>query len=184
MANWLTESEHAYSYLYNFYDGNKNLPRYNDEVFFGYSGCVRQILLVTLNAMRENWGLNWYNTDNVNRQAIFSEIAAEIWVKSGFSFDVNALIKFQNWVFVAAQKTPQLLNYLKGGSFSDFVNVKTAITDVSSKVSSGISNAVDVVKEIITIPSESVNLVARIAPAVKWAAIIWGASKIIKAIKA
>jgi len=183
MANWLTESEYAYKNLYDFYNGNKNLPRYNDEVFFGYSGCVRQILLVTLNAMRENWGLNWYNTDNVNRQAIFSEIAAEIWAKSGFAFDVNALIKFQNWVFVAAQKTPQLLNYLKGGSYGDFVNIQTAISDVSDKVSSGISSAVDVVKEVITIPSESVNLFTRIAPALKWIAIMYGITKIYKFVK-
>ena len=60
----------------------------------------------------------------------------------------------------------------------------TNISDaISNAVSTVTDTAVDIVKTVVTVPSESADLVAQLAPAVKWAAIIWGTTKLLKAFK-
>lgn len=161
--------------------GSQNLPVDDTGVFKGYNGVTKTVCLVTLNAMRDNWGLNWYTSNNVQRAAAFAEIASDVWMMQGRTCDISGIITFENWAFVAAKGVPEILDYFAGGVYGDLTNV---FVDTKEKVTSAASTAADAVKNILTTPSDAAGLVAKIAPAVKWAAIIWGASKIIKAIKA
>lgn len=180
MAYWLSEADNVYEAIYRFY-GGRNLPTSEKDVFKGFSGCNRVVLLVTINAMRENWSLGWFTDNKVRRDAAFAEIAADVWLKSDFKADISGIVTFENWVFVAAKSSPNLVGYFSGGTYGDLTNIATAATDLVTDVASG---AVDVVKNIITIPADSAGLVAQIAPWIKWGAILWGASKLVKVLKA
>lgn len=183
MAYWLSEANNVYNRIRSFYGSQsaRNLPTDETGVFKGYAGVTKTVCLVTINAMRENWGLGWYTADNVQRAAAFAEIAGEIWAKQGFACDVNGIVTFENWCFVAAKGVPAILDYFAGGVYGDLNNV---FVDTKEMVTSAASTAADAVKNILTTPSDAAGLVAKLTPAIKWAAIIWGASKLIKAIKA
>lgn len=183
MAYWLSEANNVYNRIRNFYGSQSaaNLPADESGVFKGYAGVTKMVCLVTINAMRDNWGLDWFTGDNVRRAAAFAEIAAEVWQKDGFKCDLNGIITFENWCFVAAKGVPAILDYFAGGVYGDTTNV---FINTKEMVTSAASTAADAVKNILTTPSDAAGLVAKFTPAIKWAAIIWGASKIIKAIKA
>lgn len=180
MAYWLSEANNVYEAVYRTYSG-QNMPTGENDVFFGFKGCTKVVLLVLINSMRENWSLGWFTDDRVKREAAFAEIAADVWMQSNFQCDISGLVKFENWVFVAAKKYPAMVEYFSGGTYGDLTNIATAATDLVTDVASG---AVEVVKNIITIPADSAGLVAQIAPWLKWGAIIWGASKVVKVLKA
>lgn len=179
MAYWLTEANNAYEAVYKKF-GGQQLPTDENGVFFDFPGCTKVVLLYTINAMRENWDLNWYDGNATTRAAAFSEIAADVWTNSGFTASIPGIIKFENWVFVAAKSNENLRRYFAGGEYGQLTNISDAISNAVSTVT---DTAVDIVKTVVTVPSESAGLVAQLAPAVKWAAIIWGASKILKALK-
>ena len=177
MAYWLTEANKAYEAIYNKFSGQQ-LPKDETGVFFGFSGCNKVVLLYTINAMRENWALGWFDGNATQRAAAFAEIAADVWTNSGFTADLNGIIKFENWVFVATKSNANLQRYFAGGEYGQLTNISDALTNAVSTVT---DTAVEIVKTVVTVPSESAGLVAKLAPAVKWAAILWGASKIFKA---
>lgn len=179
MAYWLTEANKVYEAVYKFY-GGRQLPKDESGVFFGFDGCNKVVLLYTINAMRENWSLGWFTDNATQRAAALSEIAADVWTDSKFTASIPGIIKFENWVFVAAKSNANLQRYFSGGEYGQLTNISDAITNAVSNVT---NTAVDIVKTVVTVPSESAGLVAKWAPAVKWAAIIWGASKVLKAFK-
>lgn len=182
MAYWLTEANNVYNRIRTFYGSQStaNLPTDETGVFKGYAGVTKMVCLVTINAMRENWDLGWFTGDNVTRAAAFSEIAADVWTNSGFTASIPGIITFENWVFVATKANANLQRYFAGGEYGQLTNISDALTNAVSTVT---NTAVDIVKTVVTVPSESAGLVAKWAPAVKWAAIIWGASKVLKAFK-
>ena len=161
---WLSEADNAYEAIYNFY-GGRNLPTGENDVFFGFTGCTKVVLLVTINAMRENWGLGWYTDDNVQRAAGFADIAADVWRMNNFACDYNGIVKFENWVFVACKDLPNLLEYMAGGSYGDLTNIANAFVEKTGAV---FNKAVDVVKNVLTIPGESVTLAQKLT---RWATI-------------
>lgn len=179
MAYWLTEANNVYEAVYKFY-GGQQLPKDETGVFFGFEGCNKIVLLYTINAMRENWALGWYEGNATTRAAAFSEIAADVWTNSGFTASIQGIIKFENWVFVATKSNANMQRYFAGGEYGQLTNISDALTNAVSTVT---DTAVDIVKTVVTVPSESAGFVAKLAPAVKWAAIIWGASKIFKVFK-
>ena len=179
MSYWLTEANKVYEAVYNFY-GGRQLPNDESGVFFGFDGCNKVVLLYIINSMRDNWALGWYTDNDTARAAAFSEIAADVWTESGFKASIPGIIKFENWVFVATKDNANMQRYFAGGEYGQLTNISDAITNAVSTVT---NTAVDIVKTVITVPSESAGLVAKLAPAVKWAAIIWGASKLLKAFK-
>ena len=182
MAYWLSEANNVYNRIRSFYGSQSaaNLPADESGVFKGYAGVTKMVCLVTINAMRDNWSLNWFTSDNVRRAAAFAEIAAEVWQKAGFNCDISGIITFENWCFVAANGVPAILDYFAGGVYGDTTNV---FIDTKELITNAASTAADAVKNILTTPSESAGLIAKWAPTVKWAAIIWGSYKILKAIK-
>lgn len=181
MAYWLSEANNVYNRIRSFYGSQSVLPTDESGIFKGYAGVTKMVCLVTINTMRDNWSLNWFSGDNVRREAAFAEIAADVWLKDGCKCDLSGIITFENWAFVAAKGVPAILDYFAGGIYGDTTNV---FVDTKEIVKNAASTAEDAVKTILTTPSDAAGLVAKIAPMVKWAAIIWGASKIIKAIKA
>lgn len=183
MAFWLSEANNVYNRIRSFYGSQsvRNLPTDESGVFKGYAGVTKTVCLVTIDAMRNNWGLDWYTSNNVQRAAAFAEIAADVWMQQGRTCDIAGIIAFENWCFVAAKGVPAILDYFAGGVYGDLTNV---FVDTKEMVTSAASTAADAVKNILTTPSDAAGLVAKLTPAIKWAAIIWGASKIIKAIKA
>ena len=181
MAYWLSEANKVYEALYLFYNRNANLPQTDTGIFKGYAGCTKIVLLYTINALRENWQSGWYSDNSTQRAAGIAEVAGLVWAQTNFQADVNGIITFCNWVFVATKSSPDLQRYFAGGEYGQLTNIGTALTNVVQDVTGG---AVEIVKNVLTVPSDTATLVQKIAPAVKWAAIIWGASKLIKAIKA
>lgn len=183
MAYWLSEANNVYNRIRIFYGSQsaRNLPTDESGVFKGYTGVTKMVCLVTINAMRDNWGLDWYTSNDVQRAAAFAEIAADVWMMQGRTCDIAGIITFENWCFVAAKGVPAILDYFAGGVYGDLTNV---FVDTKEIVTSAASTAADAVKNILTTPSDAAGLVAKLTPAFKWAAIIWGTSKIIKAIKA
>lgn len=179
MSYWLTEANKVYEAVYKFY-GGRQLPNDESGVFFGFDGCTKVVLLYTINAMRDNWDLGWFTGNDTTRAAAFSEIAADVWTNSGFKASIQGIIKFQYWVYAATKSNANLQRYFSGGEYGQLTNISDALTNAVSTVT---NTAVDIVKTVVTVPSESAGLVAKWAPAVKWAAIIWGASKILKAFK-
>lgn len=181
MAYWLSEANNVYNRIRSFYGSQSVLPTDESGVFKGYAGVTKIVCLVTINAMRDNWSLNWFTADNVRREAAFAEIAADVWLKNGCNGSIPGIITFENWCFVAAKGVPEILDYFAGGVYGDTTNVFVNTKDI---ITSAASTAADAVETILTTPSDAAGLVAKIAPFAKWAVIIWGASKIIKAIKA
>lgn len=175
MAFSLNDANNVYEAMRRFYGGDK-LPADYPGDFMGFSGVHKIVLLVTINAMRENWNLGWFTDDNEKRAIAFSEIAAEVWMEDKFQCDINGIIKFENWVFVACKSNPKMIEYFSGGTYGDLTDV---FTTTKEKISDVATSAKDVIKEIVTIPGESVNLVSKIGPWLKWIVIIYGASKVL-----
>lgn len=180
MAYWLSEANNVYEAIYKQF-GGRNMPVGETDVFFGFRGCTKTVLLVLINALRDNWGLGWYTSDKSKRDAAFAEIAAIVWMDDNFKCDVSGLVKFENWVFVACADSAAVRNYFAGGDYGDLTNIATAASNVVTNV---IDTGKDLVTNILTVPGDSANLVAKVAPWLKWAAIIWGASKVFKILKA
>ena len=178
MAFSLNEANNAYNAVRRFYgsQGERHLPADENGLFMDFAGVNKIVLLVTINAMRENWDLGWFTNDNTQRAAAFSEIAAEVWMLDKFQCDINGIIKFENWVFVACNANENLIRYFSGGVYGDLTDV---FTTTKEKITDIATSAKDVITDIVTIPGESVNLVSKIGPWLKWIVIIYGASKIL-----
>lgn len=176
---WLSEANNVYEALYKFY-GGRQLPTGTNDVFFGFPGCTKTVCLVTINAMRDNWGLGWFTDNKTQRDAAFSEIAAGVWMDSKFNADINGIIKFENWVYVAAKSSSAMQGYFAGGDYGDLTNIATAARDAINSI---VSTGKDIVTSVLTVPGDSVNLVTKLTPFLKWAAILWGVSKVVKVLK-
>ena len=156
-----------YAAVRRFYGNNANMPDDNTGVFFqasgaGFAGCTKGILVKTIEALQKTAG--WLDTpDNATRQSIFEYIAREIGVAG--NCDPSGILKFCNWCYIAAMGTPEIYNYFAtpGSKYS-------IIDDIVSRVSTGISENVDAVKENVDyLVTPSSTTYARINPVIKWA---------------
>lgn len=110
--------------------GWQNMPK-NDAAapFFGFSGCTRSNLESVLLAMRSDSGAG-VGLTAAARQSYFARIAWDISAATGA--DYNGLIKFCNWVFVAANKDSDVMDWLGGESFTTIDYIVKTITDTVS----------------------------------------------------
>lgn len=156
-----------YAAVRRFYGNNANMPDDNTGVFFqasgaGFAGCTKGILVKTIEALQKTAG--WLDApDNATRQSIFEYIAREIGVAG--NCDPSGILKFCNWCYVAAMGTPEIYNYFAtpGSKYS-------IIDDIVSRVSTGVSENIESVKENVNyLVTPSSTTYARINPVIKWA---------------
>lgn len=156
-----------YAAVRRFYGDNPNMPDDSTGVFFqasgvGFAGCTKSILVKTIEILQKTAG--WLDApDNPTRQAIFEYISKEIGIAG--NCDPAGLLKFCNWCYVAAMGKPEIYNY-----FSEPGNKYTIIDDVVARVSTGVSENVEAVKENVEyLVTPSSTTYARINPVIKWA---------------
>lgn len=156
-----------YAAIRRFYGNNPNMPDDTTGVFFqasgaGFAGCTRGILVKTIEALQKTAG--WLDApDNATRQSIFEYVAREIGVAG--NCDPSGILKFCNWCYIAAKGTPEIYNY-----FATAGSKYTIIDDIVARVSTGISENVEAVKENVDyLVTPSSTTYARINPVVKWA---------------
>ena len=156
-----------YAAVRRFYGNNANMPDDTTGVFFqasgaGFAGCTKGILVKTIEALQKTAG--WLDApDNVTRQNIFEYLAREIGVAG--NCEMSGILKFCNWCYVAAKGVPEIYNY-----FATPGSKYTIIDDIVARVSTGVSENVEAVKEnaeYLVTPSSTTY--ARINPVIKWA---------------
>lgn len=162
-----TSAYNIYAAVRRFYGDNANMPDDNTGVFFqasgaGFAGCTKSILVKTIEILQKTAG--WLDApDNATRQAIFEYISKDIGVAG--NCDPAGILKFCNWCYVAAKGTPEIYKY-----FSEPGKKYTIIDDVVARVSTGVSEKVEAVKENVEyLVTPSSTTYARINPVVKWA---------------
>ena len=156
-----------YAAVRRFYGNTANMPDDNTGVFFqasgaGFAGCTRGILVKTIEALQKTAG--WLDApDNATRQSIFEYVAREIGVAG--NCDPSGILKFCNWCYIAAKGTPEIYNY-----FATPGSKYTIIDDIVARVSTGVSENVEAVKENVDyLVTPSSMTYARINPVIKWA---------------
>ena len=156
-----------YAAVRRFYGNNANMPDDNKGVFFqasgaGFAGCTKGILVKTIEALQKVAG--WLDApDNATRQSIFEYVAREIGVAG--NCDPSGILKFCNWCYVAAKGTPEIYNY-----FATPGSKYTIIDDIVARVSTGVSENVEAVKENVDyLVTPSSTTYARVNPVIKWA---------------
>lgn len=156
-----------YAAVRRFYGNTANMPDNTTGVFFqasgaGFAGCTKGILVKTIEALQNTAG--WLDApDNVTRQNIFEYLAREIGVAG--NCDPSGILKFCNWCYVAAKGVPEIYDYFAtpGSKYS-------IIDDIVARVSTGVSENVEAVKENVDyLVTPSSTTYARINPVIKWA---------------
>ena len=158
-----------YAAIRRFYNNNANMPDDTTGVFFqasgaGFTGCTKAILVKTIEALQMTAG--WLDApDNATRQSIFEYVAREIGVAG--NCEPSGILKFCNWCYVAANGVPEIYNY-----FATPGSKYTIIDDIVARVSTGVSENVEAVKEnveYLVTPSSTSTTYSRINPVIKWA---------------
>lgn len=156
-----------YAAIRRFYGNNANMPDNTTGVFFqasgaGFAGCTKGILVKTIEALQKTAG--WLDApDNATRNSIFEYISREIGVAA--NADPAGIYKFCFWCFTAAKGVPEIYNYFESPG-----SKYTIIDDIVSRVSTGVSENVEAVKENVEyLVTPSSTTYARINPVIKWA---------------
>lgn len=156
-----------YAAVRRFFGNNENMPNDNTGVFFqasgaGFVGCTKAILVKTIETLQKTAG--WLDApDNATRQSIFEYVSREIGLAG--NCDPSGILKFCNWCYVAAKGTPEIYNY-----FATPGSKYTIIDDAIARVSTGVSENVEAVKENVDyLVTPSSTTYARINPVIKWA---------------
>lgn len=156
-----------YAAVRRFYGNTANMPDNTTGVFFqasgaGFAGCTKGILVKTIEALQKTAG--WLDApDNVTRQNIFEYLAREIGVAG--NCDPSGILRFCNWCYVASKGVPEIYNY-----FATPGSKYTIIDDIVARVSTGVSENVEAVKENVDyLVTPSSTTYARINPFIKWA---------------
>lgn len=164
-----SSATNIYSAIRRFFNNNANMPSDSTGVFFqasgaGYAGCRKNVLIATIEALKKVGG--WLDApDNATRQSIFEYVAREIGVAG--NCDPSGIFKFCHWCYVAAKGTPEIYNY-----FATPGSTYTIIDDIFARVSKGVSENVEAVKEnveYLVTPNSTSTTYARINPVIKWA---------------
>lgn len=158
-----------YAAIRRFFGNTSSMPDDSKSVFYqssgaGFAGCTKAILVKTIEVLQQTAG--WLDApDAATRNAIFEYISKEIGVAA--NADPNGIYKFCFWCFGAAKGVPEIYNYFaKPGS------KYTIIDDLVARVSTGVSEKVESVKEnveYLVTPSSTSTTYARINPVIKWA---------------
>ena len=111
--------------------------------FFGFSGCTRSTLESVLEALRTD--NSWTGQTAAARSAFFSRIAWDYSAATGA--DYNGLVKWCNWVYVAAQGDMSVKDWLGGAEFStlDYYlkTIKEAVSDKAQAAAETIEYGVE-----------------------------------------
>ena len=129
-----------YDVIGNFY-GWRQIPKSGNAVFFGFAGCVRDALETALIAMRDQYGAGWVDASASERASNIARISWDVSASTGA--DYSGLVKWLNWVYVAAKGEPALLDWLRGGSFTAFDYITKTISDAVSSTASQAAETIE-----------------------------------------
>lgn len=118
----------VYDAIRDFY-GGQQLPANDSGVFFGFTGCTRSALERAAENLRANRGA-WLGVDAATRSATFSSVASLTAAETGA--DIDGVIKFCNWCFVAANGDTDIKNWFNGGDFSRLDYWKKTVTETAT----------------------------------------------------
>lgn len=130
----------VYDALGRFYNWQQLPKSDSDSPFFGFSGCNRSNLESVLIGLRSDYG-DWINADAAARTSTFSRVAWDYNASTGA--DYSGIIKFCNWVLVAANGDSDVRDWLRGGSFDTFDYIAKVVSETAS---SAASSAADTIK--------------------------------------
>lgn len=156
-----------YAAIRRFYGNTKNMPDDSTGIFFqasgaGFAGCTKGVLVKTIEALQQT--ADWLDApDNATLQSIFSYLSNEIGVAA--NANPEGIKKFCFWCYTAAHGVPEIYDY-----FATPGSKYTIVDDIVSRVSTGVSENVEAVKENVEyfVTPGSVTY-ARINPIIKWA---------------
>ena len=103
-----------YDAIGDFYDW-RQMPK-AAGVFFGFSGCTREVLENALIALRSGYGAEWIDTTAAARSGYLGRVSWDISATTGADYD--GIYKFLNWAYVAAKGRPDVLAWFNGGEFT------------------------------------------------------------------
>lgn len=132
-----------YDTIGNFY-GWQQMPK-NDAgaPFFGFSGCNRSTLESVLEGLRVD--NSWMGQTAAARSSFFARVAWDYSASTGA--DYNGLLKWCNWVYVAANGEKAVSDWLGGAEFSTldyYVKVvKDAVTDTAQEAAETIKYGIE-----------------------------------------
>lgn len=124
--------------------GWQQMPK-NDAAapFFGFAGCNRSTLESVLDALRDG-AANWLDQNAAARSSYFARVAWDFSASTGA--DYNGLLKWCNWIYVAANGESAVKEWITGGDFStlDYYAkvIKEAIKDTSQEAAETIEYGV------------------------------------------
>lgn len=129
-----------YDVIGNFY-GWQQMPKSGNAVFFGFAGCTRDVLETALVALRSNYAASFVDLDNAARGDIFARVAWDVSASTGA--DYSGIVKWLNWVYVAAKGDTAVLDWLKGGAFTAFDYVTKTIKDTISSGAQQVAETIE-----------------------------------------
>lgn len=153
----------------------QQLPRDDSgATFFGFAGLDRSTLETILQGMRDGYG-NWIDADQNTRSSTFARVAWDYSAMTGASYD--GIYKFCFWVYSAALKDPDIMEWLRGGNFG---TVDYIVKVVSEAAGSAASSAAETVKYGVEYQGEpEKTLINRVLPFAAIIAVCILAKKII-----
>lgn len=132
-----------YDTIGNFY-GWQQMPK-NDAAapFFGFTGCNRSTLESVLSALRSD--SSWLGQTAAARSSYFSRIAWDFSASTGA--DYNGILKWCNWVYVAANGEKAVKDWLGGSDFGtlDYYvkTIKDTVTDTAKAAAETIQYGIE-----------------------------------------
>lgn len=129
----------VYDAIRDFY-GGQQMPAGNTGLFFGMTGCTRSALERCAENLRANRGA-WLGVDAATRAATFSNVASLTAAETGA--DIDGLIKFCNWCYVAANGDKDVFNWFNGGDFSRLDYWGKVISDTAKTTAQNVAQTVE-----------------------------------------
>ena len=121
--------------------GWQNYPKGEGGLFFGFAGCTRKVLEYALQVMRDTFNVWSVKTGAVSRNASFDALASQIAEETGA--DASGIKRFLVNVYVAMTKDTDVYNWLSGGDFTAYDNIKKVVSETVEEKATAITETVE-----------------------------------------
>lgn len=141
LFNALTSGAAAIYDVVGRYYGWQQMPKRDDGLFFGKSGCTRKALEYTIQVLRDSFPLWSTKTDSYGRNSVFAMIGKQVSEETGA--DASGIKTFCNWVYMAAANDRDVYAFLSGGDYSAWDNIKKVVSETVSEKAESIAETVE-----------------------------------------
>lgn len=133
-------ASNIYDAIGRFYSWSE-MPKDDTGVFFGFAGCTRNVLIYTLECMRNTFAAGWFTPDFFTRSTQLKALAQQIANETGAS--AEGLYKWCSRVYSACTKDADILGYMAGGEFSKIDYYKKVISENVSETAEQVAENIE-----------------------------------------